>query len=631
MTVASASGAATRRRAALICFVALAVIMIDQISKREPTRGRQSPTRVAFLRRTDPESYPQPGGASVAAPMANAHARGPASASAGPTPGHEHPGGVDARSAVPCDPATTDRTMMLDARHREVTGLGTPFCLCKHVGGPAGNTTTSTAGGGGVPTSEPSGQLVIGALKAADHVRCGTQDWLGRQASAAACALRVLSEPADHCSREFFIWADHGDHNCACAAPRSACNTWPGDHGTAGASSLRVAKVASTYRIVTSSSFSYGAGSVQKDDGATRGATRRPRQAAHPAGCAPPRCGCVGLHTSARPSPLPAPPPTVPFSARESPPPGAADGCTLPAGAIVHPPDPLARTAKPWELGIVRFNDDRTRNEFENYRLGDAIKAQKKGYFRHMQIHACKHFPGSIMCDFFTAQNATRDPSDRQHGLFTNSANRSELLADVVDRRKAAGALVPPDNATVMHLRLGDGLIGPSCWTDWHDCRRLFGASMYAWPGECYKWALRNVAVGSLVVIVSSIMHEEEMEQSHTRDRSCGYLKSMVEMLLANGYRVEVRLNMLVDQDVVYMGAATRFVAGGGGFSQIIQEVVGARNHRGGIRTGAVVNVVPGPLPGQCRQPQWLCGNRCDARYSYTTEAPSSSETELPG
>ena len=78
----------------------------------------------------------------------------------------------------------------------------------------------------------------------------------------------------------------------------------------------------------------------------------------------------------------------------------------------------------------------------------------------------------------------------------------------------------------------------------------------------------------------------------------------MVEMLLAKGYRVEVRLNMLVDQDVVYMGAATRFVAGGGGFSQIISEVVHARSHRGAIRTGAVVKILPGPLPGQCRQPE---------------------------
>ena len=337
---------------------------------------------------------------------------------------------------------------------------------------------------------------------------------------------------------------------------------------------------------------------MQEDDGAAR----RPRQAAYPAGCGPPQCGCVGLHTSARPSPLPALPPIVPFSA----PPGAADGCTLPAGATVHPPDPLVGTAKPWELGIISFNDDRTHNVHENYRLGDAMKGQLGGYFRHMQVHACEHFPGSIMCDFFTTQNATRDPSDRdrQHGLFTNNANRSELLADIVDRRKAAGALVPPDNATVMHLRLGDGLIGPSCWTDWRDCRRVFGWTMHTWPGECYAWALRNVAAGSLVVIVSSIMHEEEVEQWNTRDRSCGYLKSMVEMLLAKGYRVEVRLNMLVDQDVVYMGAATHFIAGGGGFSQIISEVVCARTHRGSIRTGAVVRVLPGQLPGQCRQPE---------------------------
>ena len=153
---------------ALIGVVALALIMIsiDQISQRGPgpARGRQGPTtRVTFLRRLrrpDSKEDPQPGGASVAAPMANtAHAS--ATPSPGPTPGHNlrhpgHPGIDDARSTVSCDPATTERTILLDARH-EVAELGTPFCLCKHL---AGNTTTSSAVG--VPAPEPASQLAIG-------------------------------------------------------------------------------------------------------------------------------------------------------------------------------------------------------------------------------------------------------------------------------------------------------------------------------------------------------------------------------------------------------------------------------------------------------------------------------------
>jgi len=90
----------------------------------------------------------------------------------------------------------------------------------------------------------------------------------------------------------------------------------------------------------------------------------------------------------------------------------------------------------------------------------------------------------------------------------------------------------------------------------------------------------------------------------------------MVEMLLAKGCRVEVRLNMRVDHDVVYMGSATRFISGGGGFSKMLGLVASSR------KGGTLIDVddFVGPLPGQCPMPQWRCENNrfgCDKRYGY--------------
>lgn len=88
-------------------------------------------------------------------------------------------------------------------------------------------------------TPEPKGQAP-NVTMVRSHMRCGKNEWLGRQGSAAACAARVLAEPpAAKCSHALFVFADDG--NCACAPSEAKC--------VDGASGVTPAAVSSLYSI----------------------------------------------------------------------------------------------------------------------------------------------------------------------------------------------------------------------------------------------------------------------------------------------------------------------------------------------------------------------------------------------
>ena len=61
--------------------------------------------------------------------------------------------------------------------------------------------------------------------------------------NASGCEQKVLAQPALQCSHRYFVLADLGDHNCACAPPGSDCEY--------GSPEVRTAKVASLYRVAT--------------------------------------------------------------------------------------------------------------------------------------------------------------------------------------------------------------------------------------------------------------------------------------------------------------------------------------------------------------------------------------------
>ena len=88
------------------------------------------------------------------------------------------------------------------------------------------------------PSTKPAVERPPFVEQVAPKRRCGTSPWLGPEATAKDCATRILAEPAETCSKYYFVYADLGDGNCACAPRGSACST-----------SDTVAAVASLYRI----------------------------------------------------------------------------------------------------------------------------------------------------------------------------------------------------------------------------------------------------------------------------------------------------------------------------------------------------------------------------------------------
>lgn len=61
------------------------------------------------------------------------------------------------------------------------------------------------------------------ATRIAMNTRCGTEAWLGQVDNPALCMRKVLARPATECNHRYFVLADLGDNNCACAPPSSGC------------------------------------------------------------------------------------------------------------------------------------------------------------------------------------------------------------------------------------------------------------------------------------------------------------------------------------------------------------------------------------------------------------------------
>ena len=146
-------------------------------------------------------------------------------------------------------------------------------------------------------------------------------------------------------------------------------------------------------------------------------------------------------------------------------------------------------------------------------------------------------FPGTIAWEYL----------HKRHAVFDFEI----LCDDIVRRRGGSLSPLPPQDAVVIHLRLGDDIEWQWRHTDlWdgEDHRKVknkayFEAAIEKFPAD----------VKTVVVVVGSAVHRDYFSDSKGSE---WYTKKVVDLLTRRGYDVVQRLNAVPDDDFVYLANA---------------------------------------------------------------------------
>jgi hypothetical protein len=140
--------------------------------------------------------------------------------------------------------------------------------------------------------------------------------------------------------------------------------------------------------------------------------------------------------------------------------------------------------------------------------------------------------------------------------------------------------ILPDEKTVVIHLRTGDGLNGPDCWNNVHDCR--ISHTIYALPKKYYDLLLPQIPAakdGYRIELVTEFHEAENKRSSDLKLREEKYVNNVVEYFDRLGYSTALRFNKGADEDLIYMGSSHFFIQAGGGYSGLAAGIVEAKQH----------------------------------------------------
>lgn len=237
-------------------------------------------------------------------------------------------------------------------------------------------------------------------------------------------------------------------------------------------------------------------------------------------------------------------------------------------------------------LGVKAEESEKEKKErkfWNNYRLGDKVLYDKSP--------GCEVYPGTIICEY---EKRTHEKHD------------IKTLAAIVKEHSATTAL-PSPNQVVLHVRLGDGLMGDHCWENHEDCRpRHADPPFYCFPKSYYENILGEIPPNSEIVVLGSPRHlrkteGDEQAQSRVQDgnftRDETYVDQLVQFFEEGGRSVTRReSSMNPDHDFVFMCYAKTLIEGGGGYSRLAAEVVESLGGKVILKQKLYPDIQP-PLP----------------------------------
>ena len=193
------------------------------------------------------------------------------------------------------------------------------------------------------------------------------------------------------------------------------------------------------------------------------------------------------------------------------------------------------------------------------YRLGDMIlhkfhRNKNLGKLCHLTI-----YPNSIASEYLKK---------------TNKSNDINVLYDIVKKRSNLINL-PNNNELIIHIRIGDVIdkrnisVDEFLYNYYYDTNYFFYKLNYVKPYSFYKKIIDKLPKNiNKVIFVGGYHYKQD------RTKSKEYISKLQKFFNSYGFDTSTRINNDPDEDFIYMSNAAYFVQSGGGFSQLIGNIV---------------------------------------------------------
>ena len=196
-------------------------------------------------------------------------------------------------------------------------------------------------------------------------------------------------------------------------------------------------------------------------------------------------------------------------------------------------------------------------NKWLGYRLGDIyIFWNKNNYLGKIQ----KKYKNSIG-DLYLKNNKSKK-------------RNIHLLKKIIDNKiKKENIKIPDKNCIILHLRLGDSIIDYK--NNKFIYRKQYNGKYYATQIEKLNYLLPYVKNKKIIIIYGK--HFKFDKKNNKLNEL--YLKKIKNFFKSNNIKFEEKLSGDPDTDFMYMCKSKFFVKSGGGYSDLISQIVKLNNN----------------------------------------------------
>jgi hypothetical protein len=210
---------------------------------------------------------------------------------------------------------------------------------------------------------------------------------------------------------------------------------------------------------------------------------------------------------------------------------------------------------------ICRFFKD----FYSPYRLGDMFAFP--GYYIYGKKYQCRYRAENYHYKAYPESIAT------QYMKQTKEPNNYTILMNIIDQNINVKNIKLPNNDTVIiHVRIGD-IIENSKISD--NNLLYMGDKKYVKPLSYYKknlQILKKYNLKNVILVAGS-------HKNINLNRSVKYLQDLKSYIESLGYNVHIKFSKSADykqadEDFIFMTNSKYFISSGGGFSNIIKNIV---------------------------------------------------------
>lgn len=198
-----------------------------------------------------------------------------------------------------------------------------------------------------------------------------------------------------------------------------------------------------------------------------------------------------------------------------------------------------------------------------NYRLGDIIVGEcyRKSYERNYFNSIGKLFPNSIAAIY----------NEKTINLKNNRFYNMEILDNII-KDKTNKNNIPENDNIVIHLRIGDSLVGYEKGNLIYNKRKRFKSGTYAIKLESFEklvdYIKKNIKINNKKIILVYGAHKKNEKLNNI------YINEIKKILKKKNVSFTERLTGNPDDDFIFMANSKYFVKSNGFYSDLISKII---------------------------------------------------------